>query len=340
MLRTNSPPPPTDPLLHAFEPPRVFTESVVRMLRLSNTALDSVFYDTPRLIADLQAADLDVATSDEKRPTRIIDLGALGNPEGSLLLIDATTAPYVHRFHDVGAFLESPHEEVRTVDVVTVTGVGSSALGSAALAWDVSRVLCKRVLAIVPGYGVADVIQQGLGGWFAFGLHDYLGTKTVTQNVLASLAPRTAAVGRQLSATLDHPATLRDAPVFRHGSGSSDVLHSLIADRPARFSIVVGHSKGALVIGNALRDQPLDRVSDLDVVTLGCPIAQDVTVARYHQFLGRYDLLGQMNMWGHWPTAWTDTWHSTNVSLLAAMNVGELIEQALEATAKTTARLH
>jgi len=46
----------------------------------------------------------------------------------------------------------------RDVDITTITGVGSSALGSAALAWDVSVALKKQVLAIVPRYGVADVI--------------------------------------------------------------------------------------------------------------------------------------------------------------------------------------
>src|SRR5262249_22219979 len=112
------------------------------------------------------------------KPSRIIDFDALSDPEGSLLLIDATTAPYVHKYQSVEKFLESPHQETRDVDIATITGVGSSALGSAALAWDISVALEKPVLAIVPGYGVADVILQGLGGWFAFGLHDFLSSKT------------------------------------------------------------------------------------------------------------------------------------------------------------------
>jgi hypothetical protein len=33
-------------------------------------------------------------------------------------------------------------------------------------------------IATQPGYGVADVILQGLGGWFAFGLHDFLSSRT------------------------------------------------------------------------------------------------------------------------------------------------------------------
>jgi hypothetical protein len=50
----------------------------------------------------------------------------------------------------VKKFLESPYQETRDVDIVSITGVGSSALGSPALAWDISVALEKRVLAIVP----------------------------------------------------------------------------------------------------------------------------------------------------------------------------------------------
>jgi hypothetical protein len=103
---------------------------------------------------------------DEKPPSRIIDFDALRNPEGSLLLIDARIAPYVHRYESVEKYLylDSPHQETREVDIATTTGVGSPALGSAALAWDISVALKKPVLAIVPGYGVADVVLQGLSG--------------------------------------------------------------------------------------------------------------------------------------------------------------------------------
>ena len=80
---------------------------------------------------------------------------ALIDPEGSLLLIDPNTAPYVHRYINVEWFLASRDPETRAVEIATITGVGSSALGSAALAWDISIALGKPVLAIVPGYGMA-----------------------------------------------------------------------------------------------------------------------------------------------------------------------------------------
>ena len=208
--------------------------------------------------------------------------------------------------------------------IATITGVGSSALGSAALAWDISKALKRPVLAIVPGYGVADVVLQGLGGYFGFGLHDFLGAKGMTQNAIANVAPKMAAIGRDLSAFSIFDKTVHGAPVYRHGSGSSDVLHALMKDRASPFQIVVGHSKGALQIGNALRSLDPDRTYGVRVVTLGCPIAEAAPGVEYHRYLGLFDALGQLNMWGHLPEQWTPTWHSTNPYLPPAMAAGAL----------------
>src|SRR5271165_5704910 len=169
-----------DPILGLFEVPDAFIRPAVQACRLFNTAVDAIFYNVPALSAELFERDVPMRERGEKLPSRIIDFSALSNPEGSLLLIDEQTAPYLHQFHDVDAYLNSPHPETRDVAIATITGVGSSALGSAALAWDVSKALKQPVLAIVPGYGVADVVLQGMGGWFGFGLHDFLGAKSVT----------------------------------------------------------------------------------------------------------------------------------------------------------------
>ena len=192
-----------------FEIPKWLVEPAVRSCRLFNTALDFIFYDVPTLRAGLAGKDAQMAAQDEKRPSRIVDFDALSDPEGSMLLIDAQTPPYVHTYKSVEAFLTSPYQETRDVDIVTITGVGSSALGSAALAWDVSVALQKPVLALVPGYGVADVLLQSLGGWFAFGLHDYLGSKSMIQTGLAAAAPQVARIGRELAASAPREPTVR-----------------------------------------------------------------------------------------------------------------------------------
>jgi hypothetical protein len=230
----------------------------------------------------------------------------------------------------VKEFLESPYQETRDVDIATITGVGSSALGSAALAWDISVALEKPVLAIVPGYGVADVVLQGLGGWFAFGLHDFLSSKTLIQAGLATAAPKTARIGRELAASTPQEPTLRGgAPIFRYGSGSSDVLHALLKDRVTPFRLLVGHSKGALQINNAIQSLPAERTQGLRLVTLGCPIGENVAGVEYHQYLGLFDALGQLNAWGHLPGHWPPTWHSTNPVLPPAMAVGEITSKSV-----------
>ena len=315
--------------LNAFELPKWLVEPAVRSCRLFNTALDFVFYDVPTLRAALTKKDAPMQAKGEKLPSRIIEFDALSDPEGSLLLIDATTAPYIHKYQSVKKFLESPYQETRDVDIATITGVGSSALGSAAIAWDISVALEKPVLAIVPGYGVADVILQALGGWFAFGLHDFLDSKTLIQTGLATVAPEAARIGRGLAASTPREPTARGgAPIFRHGSGSSDVLYALLEHRVTPFRLLVGHSKGALQINNAIQSLPVERTQGLRVVTLGCPIGENVMGVDYHQYLGLFDALGQLNAWGHLPEHWPPTWHSTNPLLPPAMAAGEMTSES------------
>jgi hypothetical protein len=317
--------------LNLFEPPPQLVEPAVRACRLFNTTLDNIFYDVQTLTAQLADKDAAMRARGEKPPSRIVQLDAVSDPEGSLLLIDANTAPYVHKYTNVELFLASPYAETRVVEIATITGVGSSALGSAALAWDISIALRKSVLAIVPGYGMADVILQALGGWFGFGLYDFMHAKSLIQNALANAVPRTASIGRQLSQSTPDAKTLHGAPVFRHGSGSSDVLHALLLHRDAPFKLLVGHSKGALQIGNAIRSLPRDRTHELRVVTLGCPISTDVKGVSYYQYLGLFDALGQLNMWGHLPDQWPPTWHSTNPLLPPAMAAGKYTADAFPA---------
>jgi hypothetical protein len=309
-----------------YEMPNWLVRPAVEACRFLNGAVDSIFYNTHGLTQALARRDRVVTTMQgSKLPSRIIDLDALRDPEGSLLLIDPATEPYVHRFEIVEAFLQSPHQSTQTVDIVTITGVGSSALGSAAFAWDVATALGKPVLAIVPGYGVADLFEQAVGGWFGFGLYNWLHSKQTVQATLANVAPKTAAIGRNLSASSPGATSRNGAPVFRYGSGSSDVLHDLMSHRKKPFRMLVGHSKGALQIGNAIGPMPAAKTKDIDVVTMGCPIAEEVRGIRYHQFLGILDALGQLNMWGNWPEHWTWSWHTTNPLLPPAMNVRDAV---------------
>lgn len=310
-----------DDSLSLFELPRAFVKPALEMCRTFNSTLDVAFYDVPTLAAELRARGEAVGDGGDKG-VAATDLSALANPEGALLAVDAARAPFIQRFDDLQAYLGWHEGAAVKPSTVTITGVGSSALGSAAMAWDVSKALAQPVLAIVPGYGVADAWLQALGGWFGFGLHDALQTKARLQDALAIMTPGLAAVGRNLVGSLPDTRRINGAPVFRTGGGSSDVLHALMGE--IEIACVVGHSKGALAIGNALRSLPPAETQDLRIVTLGCPIPDEIAGATYHQYLGLFDALGAANSWGAMPGHWTATDHSTNTSLPLSMDAGVL----------------
>ena len=107
------------------------------------------------------------------------------------------------------------------------------------------------------------------------------------------------------------------------------MLHALLEHRVTPFRLLVGHSKGALQINNAIQSLPAERTQGLRVVTLGCPIGENVAGVDYHQYLGLFDALGQLNAWGHWPEYWPPTWHSTNPVLPPAMAVGKMTSESV-----------
>jgi len=142
--------------------------------------------------------------------------------------------------------------------------------------------------------------------------------------------PGKARIGRELAASApQEPISRGGAPIFRYGSGSSDVLHALLEHRVTPFRLLVGHSKGALQINNAIQSLPVERTRGLRVVTLGCPIGENVAGVNYHQYLGLFDALGQLNAWGHWPEHWPPTWHSTNPVLPPAMAAGRITSESV-----------
>ena len=64
------------------------------------------------------------------------------------------------------------NKEGPTIRAIAVAGVGSSALGTAALARSIADALDTDVAGIITGYGLSDVMTEALGGWFVFGAAD------------------------------------------------------------------------------------------------------------------------------------------------------------------------
>lgn len=322
-----------------FDLPHRIVEPLLRTFRHFNTAADSLFYDVNLLWLRLFTHGITVTTADPTAPSvakdsltalqaaaRFINLSAVADPEGVILVIDAHRAPFVQRYDDVKKFLAdgllfpgngAAAAPAKKVEVIAVTGVGSSALGSAAFAWNISESLRQPVAAIVPGYGLADLIPQALGGWFGFGVHDFI--RRLSQQILLQAAPEVATIGRHLSSTV-----LGDE-AFRSGSPESDILHEILLQAP-QIKRLYGHSKGALCIQNAVRSLPADRYDDLHVTTFGC-VVQEETAADYNQIMGDVDGLGQLNSWGNWPEQWIKSWHSTNTMLPFTMPIADLVKK-------------
>jgi hypothetical protein len=319
------------PPFGAFELPKAFLEPALRSLRFANTLLDTLFYDTRVLAADLlwrgeivstQTSPVSLGTGFAEPGFGRIDLGALTDPEGSILIVDAAKAPFITRFDRADAFIDHLTSSARDIQTVTMTGVGGSALGSAAFAWNVSQALGQRVAAIVPGYGVADAVSQSLGGWFGFGVGDALAE--ATQHGLAQAAPRTARVGTALvHSTPGHTEADRGAPDFHTGCPASDVLHGLLLHAPGLRNLV-GHGKGALAIGNALRSLPGTTTRRCHVITFGCAIDESIPAASYTQFLGLIDVLGALNAWGRKAEYRPFAHHGTNSAIPFSLPVALL----------------
>jgi hypothetical protein len=316
--------------LAMYELQKPFVEPMLRMFRLTNTALDVLFYDVGVLTAALLEKGTAIDTGAASRsgssaqPLQTLDLTAATNPSGSIIVVDANAAPYVRApFLDMGAFFAHANgPDGAKLHTLAVTGVGSSAYGAVAFAWDISAALGEPVAAVVPGYGLADVVPQALGGWFGFEFYGVL--QTAAQNYLAHMAPSLAMIGKDLARTTPgRPKAATGAPVFLHGSAASDDVHAILQSVPG-ITRVVGHSKGALAIENALRDLDEARVAEISVLTFGCVISE-TRHKNYAQYLGVIDGLGYLNSEGHSPGYRPFSHHSTNTYIPFSMTVAESV---------------
>jgi hypothetical protein len=248
------------------------------------------------------------------------------------------------RFEDVPGFISWVDAHGRTLRAASVTGVGSSALGSAAFAWNVSTALEEPVAAIVPGYGVADAIQQGFDGMLGV---CNLWIKQLSQNFLAQSTLPAARSDRHLIVTAEcdaEPAT--GVPSFGRRSGSSvptssaqstNVLHAILKEVPS-INRVFGHSKGGVAIKNAIQSLPREMTQRLHVVTFGWSMPEDIPTAGYSQFLGRIDQLGLLHSWPSHTLI--PTHHSTNTSIPLSMPVSVLTRLAMTEGGASATRDH
>jgi len=211
--------------------------------------------------------------------------------------------------------LEFVIKERDRVEAIAVAGVGSSVVGTAALARSVANTYGIDVAGIVSGYGLSDVVLEGLGGWYFYGKIDQL-----RYEMERGIADLNAILSKTFAKGSDVAAYLKnfEFPLDDYVPPSLDVsaLNEILlmrwcnAARPKmKIRLLVGHSKGNLLISSALNHianelkKSLDEMEwqnkdlamhNLAVVTLGAVVnLPEKLINQPKQFLGALDLLGR-----------------------------------------------
>ena len=271
-----------------------FTNFLLYPILMANQAADLFFYD----VGNLEAPEWKT-------------LSPLADLKGTIIVVSPRTARREDKVRHYESALRFMIEEGDHIQAIAVAGGGSSVLGTASLARSVADSTGWDVAGIVTGFGLAELVVESLGGFFLLGRIERLRYEVEL------------AIDRWLSAA--GPAGRADAggrgsrfgPGSRPGTwdalGDSDVraLCDILLAGPPRLRLLVGHSRGNLLIsfvlkhmkdelgGRAirLRESRHPLFDHLTVVTLGAvvDIPTDAFAMETHQFLGQLDLLGQLH---------------------------------------------
>ncbi len=290
---------------YSWKTPR---EHLVSAWRTFNTSLDTVFYDVGCL----------------SQPERMW-LSTHNNPEGSILVVYPASAGKEIRNLAPKDFVEeqSNTAEAETIDTVVVAGVGSSAIGTAALARSVADQRGRPAAGIVSGLGMADLLSEALGGWFVLGAHNRM--RDNYAKMLDALGIKDHV--RDQETHEDIKSELRAADIreerFIYGSPDSTALLYLLLKLGPKVKLLVGHSKGNYSIENAMagwiaecKENGSPLPDKLCIVTLGAVLRFPAECTDVHQFIGRLDYFGEMNSRpGLDRTCVPWAWHSLNTGL-------------------------
>lgn len=241
---------------------------LLEAFRQRNALLDTLFYDVSKIEgAEAQAISPWLAR------------------EGALLYVPPTGAGQVQLCAGRDALLQAA-KAAGPLRGLAVAGVGSSALGSAAFARNVADALGAPVAAVVSGYGMGDLVTEALGGWFFFAARNRL---RHFEQELEELLEQHSLVGTV-------PALFGE----RRGDDTAAVL-GLLRDPRFDFELLTGHSKGNLVLSEALYalvryDGPsLPITRDTKIITVSAVIAMPPAFTDIVDVMGQWDLFGAFN---------------------------------------------
>jgi hypothetical protein len=255
---------------------RLFLRTPVRLMRARNNVLDLMFYDINTIPAEKRRKLLEWT-----------------DPDGSVLVVYPGNGDKreVTHFEHVEKFLAS--EEFRSTQVVAIAGVGSSALGTAALAANVADAIGRPVAGIVSGYGLADVVAEGVVGWFVLRPLNQL--RQFVDLFWAPLGP----LLQKISADTQPNADPQRLPSYVYGLPEIDTLNQVLSHPDSQVVLAVGHSKGNLSIAVALGNLPSEHAgaqyARMAVVTFGALVELPKSLAKQRQFIGTLDGFGWLN---------------------------------------------
>lgn len=286
-----------------------FRTSVLGSVQRRNATLDAVFYDVGCI-------------TEEELPSLAFWLAR----EGALLIVPQAGQGQLKVCLDKEDFLKKGGQKVKAL---AVAGVGSSALGAAAFARNIADALEGPVAAIVSGYGLSDAMTEALGGFFWFGTlnsvrHTFEGFDRITK-LFTQSEPSI-------------PESKRESEWTRLSKDTATLI-DLLSDARFKTPYLVGHSKGNLVISEAL--YTLENRGDLDkltkntrIITISAKIGMPMSFkGRVVDIMGQWDTFGAMNSRSDIPTDLivTGAWHSTNPDFPFGMgiNVPSVLREAL-----------
>jgi hypothetical protein len=217
--------------------------------------------------------------------------------EGSIVVVSPRKADKPIRYYADAT--EMLMQEKKNIGGVAVAGVGSSIFGTAALARNVADTYGKDIAGIVSGYGATDLMMEALGGWFFYGYTDKF-RHLLEIMVEKAAAPVPPPMRDATEATTDSARDLRESWIPRQ-LDTGTLLDILMAN-PDNMDILVGHSKGAMMIDFVLEEfvrrmkgEAHRYYGDLHVVTVGAVVGVSRNFKKTSQIIGSLDWFGGMN---------------------------------------------
>lgn len=295
---------------------RAARNGVLEPWRARNTSLDSLFYDVSRLTAE-----------------EIFYVSDAIAAEGLILIVPPSGGPMLTVCDSVDEYRQRGG---RDVHALAVAGIGGSAIGAAAFARNVADALDQPVAAVVSGYGIGDIVSEAFGAGFLFGrLGNIRGSCETIDDVL----------GRPHFGAYDEAREAGIAARRERGEVAIcldvETVASLLDDETLRFDLLAGHSRGNLVLSEALGQ--LAETSPSRLATL----ARDARLVTFGARLGprpdfppTTNLIGDLDWYGELNSAPRDEreirlafcGHSTNTGMPGAMNVTALLRELLAAS--------